>query len=302
MTCPSSRKLEGHAAHVTQLNAAMTDIAPVTRSLWTVRLRARVPQIIVGLCALILMAAGVRATFAPRTQSAAPRPVARTVNDEGAEAFAEGFARAYLSWDTDNLEDRAQRLKPYVGALDADGGLQPARGTSQQVMWTAVVGESRAPEARLITLAVQTTRQLVHLSVPVSRDRRGYLSIRAYPAVVGPPAIDPEATAPRERDVDDDALVDVVERAVRNYLAASRTNLLADLTPDALVSLPSEPLTVTHTDRVSWVTAAHRVAVEVDARDRSGSTWTLRYELEVRKRDRWYVQSVQVDPTFRSAG
>jgi Conjugative transposon protein TcpC len=278
----------------------MSDIASLTRSVRAVRFRARVPRAVAALLALVLIVAGVRATFAPTPKAAAVRTTAVATDDPGAAAFAEGFARAYLSWDAKRPDDRTQRLAPYVGALDADAGLKPGAETSQGVLWTSVVGERREEQARLVTVAVQTTRRLVYLSVPVSRDARGFLAITSYPAIVGPPATNPKARAPEEDEVEDAGLVDVVTRAMRNYLAGNRQNLLADLTPDALVSPPGEPLQVADTnERVTWVVPSRRVAVELDARDASDSVWTLRYELDVSKRERWYVHSVQVDPTFR---
>jgi hypothetical protein len=135
----------------------------------------------------------------------------------------------------------------------------------------------------------------------VGRDRRGFLYVSDYPALVGPPAIDSNPAPRSEDEVDDDALVDVVDRALRNYLAGNANNLTADLTPDALVSLPTEPMKVNETDQPTWVVPGRRVAVQITARDARENGWTLRYELEVEKRERWYVRSVQVDPTFRDS-
>jgi hypothetical protein len=283
------------------MEGLMSDIATVTRSLRTTRLYARLPRLAAALLVVVFAAAGVRAMFATRAKPAPARPAPVVAGDQGAAAFAEGFARAYLTWDAKHPEDRAARLKPYLGTLAGDGGLQPAKDSSQQVAWTSVIGERPERDVRLVTLAVQTTQSMVYLSVPVSRDRRAFLSVNAYPAIVGPPATDARASAPSEDTVDDGRLVDVVTRAMRNYLAGNRNNLLADLTPDALVSLPSDPLRVTSSsDRVTWVARPNRVAVQLDAEDAQKNSWALRYELDVRKRDRWYVRSVQVDPTFRS--
>jgi hypothetical protein len=270
-----------------------------TQALRTVRLRARVPRFVAGLVAAVLVAAGLRATIAP---SAAPAPVRVTrvaAGDQAAGAYAEAFARAYLTWDADRPDERQRRLAPYVADLDADGGVQPATDTTQRVVWTAVVGQRREQDTSLVTVAAQTSGPLLYLSIPVARSARGYLFVAGYPAIVGAPASDQSVTATPDADVEDDALVSVVSRALRNYLAANRSNLLADLTPDALVSLPAQPLTVTAVDQVTWLAANRRVAVQLHAQDRSKNTWTLRYELDVRRTDRWYVRSVQVDPRFR---
>jgi hypothetical protein len=92
--------------------------------------------------------------------------------------------------------------------------------------------------------------------------------------------------------------VTVVERAVRNDLEGADRNLAADLMPDAVVSLPATRLRVSDFGDVAWLERDRRVAVEVEAEDARESTWTLTYELGVRKRDRWYVRSLQPDPTF----
>jgi hypothetical protein len=277
----------------------MSEINKVTRSLRASRLYARAPRAIALVLAALLIAAGLRTTLAGQPKAAPLPPAPRVTVDRGAEAFAEGFARAYLTWSSDDPVERERRLAPYVAGLDQSGGLRPAVGTHQSVVWTAVVGEQPTSDAELITVAAQTDTRVLYLNVPVSRDARGFLSIPAYPAVVGPPATNDRPEVPNEEAVDDDALVKVVERAIRNYLAGNHDNLLADLAPDALVSPPTEPLKVTSVDQVSWVMPSRRVAVQLDAEDGGGSGWTLRYELDVRKTDRWYVESIQVNPTFQ---
>jgi hypothetical protein len=130
------------------------------------------------------------------------------------------------------------------------------------------------------------------------RDRRGFLGIADFPALVGPPPTDPvdAAKRPATRSVDDTALVIVVERAARNYLAGNRDNLLADLTPDAVVSLPERRLRVTDVQDVTWLEPSTTVGLELQAQDAAGDTWTLRYALSVRRSDRWYVRSIHLDP------
>ena len=46
-------------------------------------------------------------------------------------------------------------------------------------------------------------------------------------------------------------------------------------------------------DRSVFLTS---VAVEVSAADAAGTLWTLRYELAVVHRDRWYVRAIEPDP------
>lgn len=280
----------------------MSQIVTVARSLRMTRLSARVPRALALLLALVLIAAGLRATLSgPAPRAATARPPAPAATDHGAEAFAEGFARAYLTWDAKDAAKRQQALLPYLAGLDADGGLQPADGVSQQVLATSVVDDRRTADGRLVTLAVQTSQRELYLSVPVQRTADGSLAITAYPALVGPPATDDQAQPTQEEQVADTALVTVVDRAIGNYLTGNDDNLLADLTPDALVSPPRERLRVERVAGVTWVVQGRRVAVALRAADAQRTTWTLRYELDVVRRDRWYVRSAQVDPTFRGA-
>ena len=110
------------------------------------------------------------------------------------------------------------------------------------MLWTAAAGARRSGNRQTVTVAAQTSAGPVYLAVPVARDERGFLYVAAYPALVGPPATNTAADAPTEEDVEDPRLRDVVERAITNYLAGEKRNLLADLAPEAVVSLPAEPL------------------------------------------------------------
>jgi len=252
----------------------------------------------VAVALLLLAAVGVKATLAPRTASTpSPRAPAASVRDITEQGFAQAFARAYLSWDARNPDQHQRQVAAFLSdALDADGGLQmPPRG-QQQVLWSAAIqDQTDAHDDRVITVAAQTTRELVYLAVPVHRTRRGFLVVPRYPALVGPPISDPGAAPAEERDVADGALRAVAQRAVTNYLAGQRTNLLADLDPAAVVSLPTTVLDVRSVRSITKA-ADDRVAVEVAAADDAGIQWTLRYELTVVHRDRWYVRAIEPDP------
>jgi hypothetical protein len=266
--------------------------ARVTRRL------GRAPGTAAVVALLLLAAVGVKATLAPRATSAPPpRAPASGVRDITEQGFAQAFARAYLSWDARHPDQHQRQVGAFLsGVLDGDGGLQvPSRG-QQQVLWsTAIQDQPDARGDRVITVAAQTTRQLLYLAVPVHRTRRGFLVVPRYPALVGPPVSDPGAAPAEERDVSDGALRAVAERAVSNYLAGERTNLLADLDRAAVVSLPPTVLDVRSVRSITKV-ARDRVAVEVAAADGDGVQWTLRYELTVVRRDRWYVRSIEPDP------
>jgi Conjugative transposon protein TcpC len=264
----------------------------------SLRLRALAPRVLVWLALGLLCSAGLRAII-ERPSQAVPAAGGDPGIDLPAAAFAESFVRAYLSWDPLEPERRERTLAGYLASgLDADAGLSPG-GEARTVLWAHVERQEGPPGRRRVTVVAQTTQGLTHLAVSVTRDQHGFLAIATPPAVVGAPAVSRDAEAPQEDDVEDERLRAIAERAVRNYLAGERENLLADLAPNAVVSLPTEPLRVRSTDAVTWVTRGRRVAVTVEAETDDGTRWTLRYELGVLRRDRWYVRSIHTDPTSR---
>lgn len=270
----------------------------VTRSLRSVQFRARVPRAVALLLVVILCIAGLRAILAPARTEVVARPVAAPATDQGADGFAQAFTRAYLSWKADDSGAYQAAVSQYLSGAEAQSLQAPGNG-SQTVQSTFVTGEQREGQQTLITIGAQTNHGLVYLSVPVARDRHGFLFIASQPAFVGPPASDTSASVSTGEQVNDPALQRVVNRSITNYLAGNRSNLLADLTQNALVSIPTQHLTVTDTQPATWVVPNRRVAIQVSADDTRGNTWTLTYELSVEKLDRWYVQSIQVDPTFQ---
>jgi hypothetical protein len=95
----------------------------------------------------------------------------------------------------------------------------------------------------------------------------------------------------------DPALVTVVERALRNYLAASAGELAADLTAGASVSLPPLPLDLQSIQRLDWSPDGTSVIAVVQANDGRGVQYLLAYELDVvRLQGRWEVSAVQTNP------
>ena len=253
------------------------------------------------LCAVgLLTIAGARAAVAgPGTEPAPARAVA-PADDLSAQGFAQAFARAYLTWNAWHPERHAQQVRPYVSqALDPGAGLQPPAHGVQQVVWTAALADTAAGKrTRIVTVAAQTTRSLVHLAIPVQRDQRGFFVIPRYPSIVGPPVSDPKQGVAAEDDVEDTAVRAVARRAVTNYVERERDDLRADLDHGIVVSLPANALKVRSVESVTWA-GPRRVAVTVTAEDADGAEWTLRYELSVVRRDRWYVREISVDPTSR---
>ncbi len=265
----------------------------------SMRARARAPRIAFYAVVAFLSVAGLRAALAPAEEAAPTAPAVRADVDFAALSFAEAFARVYLTWDAGKEGERERQLESFLpDSLASDGGLKPAEGSFQEVLWTAVTGSERVGDQVNAVVVARTSTSTLQLSVPVARNERGFLYISGYPAIVGPAIVDAEASPAAELAVEDAGLEAVVKRAIANYLTLSRTNLMADLDPEAVVTLPNDPLEVLSVDAVTWVVPRRRVAAAVEAEDGDGNTWTLRYELAVRKSDRWYVRSLQVNPTF----
>jgi hypothetical protein len=266
-----------------------------TRTATRARLAGRAPRLLFAALACTLALVGVRSLLTGvADQTSIERW--RIDRDLGAEAFAERFVRAYLTWDAARplLHERA--VSAFTSdALEPGAGLQVPRRGAQHVVWTASIGDERVGrDARLITVAAETDNSPYYVSVPVQRDRRGAMAISRYPALVGPPPVASDV-APRDgAPVADAPLESVVRRAIRNYLGRQAVNLRADLDPHAVVPLPTRPMRVSSIDTPVWV-AHGLLAVTVRALA-GGVAWTLTYAVRVIRRERWYVRAIATVP------
>jgi hypothetical protein len=255
------------------------------------------------LCIVSLAGLGASARFA----IAPPVPDLRAATvseppppDPAAEAYAALFARRYLTWNAAEPQSSVRSLEPFLGpGMESAAGLELPASGEQRVEWAEVVQEREpAPAEHVYTVAAQTdTAGLVYLTVPVMRASDGELALAGYPAFVGAPAAGPAQTPAHLHEVDEPQLATVIQRAVRNYLAASAGELAADLSSGALVSLPSMPLSLDSMQRLDWAPEGSAVLATVQAHDGRGAQYTLAYELNVvREQGRWEVSAVQVDP------
>jgi hypothetical protein len=97
--------------------------------------------------------------------------------------------------------------------------------------------------------------------------------------------------------VQEPALRTVVERALRNYLAGSESELQADLASGARVSLPHIGLSLQSLQRLDWARGTGAVLAIAQAQGGRGEQYTLAYELDVTPpQGRWEVAAVQMDP------
>jgi hypothetical protein len=272
-----------------------------TRPLWQIRLAREWHRYLLSALAFAGLAASARFAIDP------PRPAtARAVTrgpappDPAAESFASLFTRSYLTWNAAEPQARERDLASFTGpGMDPDAGLQPPSSGEQQVQWTEVVQE-REPVAgeHVYTVAAQTDDAgLQYLTVSVVRTTGGSLALGGYPAFVGGPATGPAQAQEHLREVDEPALATVVGRALRNYLSASSSELAADLTSNARVSLPTAALSLESVQRLDWAAGGGAVLAVVQAQDARGARYTLAYELDVaRVQGRWEVSAIQTNP------
>jgi hypothetical protein len=264
------------------------------------RLRASAPRYLATGVLLVLLALGARTLIMPTPAPPAWHPAASA--DAPSEDFALQFARAYLTYDAGRPAERTRALAPFLSSdFDSDVGFFASTGV-QRVLWEDVASDQPAlAGGRVVTVAagVSTQRLPVYLSVTVNHERGRGLALVGYPSFVGAPAVDPQPNPESRVAVEDKAVLAVVDRVVRNYLAGSAANLKADLTGDAVVTLPTVTLAVERVNRVEWVgdVGGGAVLATVTASDSRGADYTLTYELGIAYRERPYVDFIEVIPT-----
>jgi hypothetical protein len=276
-------------------------VTVVTRPLWRIRLARETPRYL--LCALSATGLVASARFAiapPHPAARAPASPSSRPADPAAQGYAVLFARRYLTWNGAEPQASQKALEPFAGpAMELGAGLRLPPGGQERVEWVEVVQE-REPAAgeHVYTVAAQTdTAGLLYLSVSVVRAAEGRLALAGYPAFVGAPASAPAQLSARLQEVGDPTLATVVERALRNYLAGSASELAADLASGARVSLPQLALRLESVEHLDWAPGAGSVLASVQAEDGRGVQYTLGYELDVaREGGRWEISAVQMDP------
>ena len=273
-----------------------------TRSLWRIRLGRDLLRYLLWALSAAGLAASVRFAIAPPLPAVPdPARMSAAPADLAAEGYAALFARRYLTWDAEDPQASQRALEPFAGpGMEADGGLQLPPTGAQTVEWAEVVQEREpAPGQHVYTVAAQTnTAGILYLTVSVIREADGSVVLGGYPALVGPPSTGPAQLPEHLREVSEPALVTVVERALRNYLASSPGELASDLTSDARVSLPAAALTLDTIEHLDWsAEGSAAVVAVVQAEDSRGVRYTLAYELDVaRAQGRWEISAVQTDP------
>ncbi|MDO8185876.1 conjugal transfer protein [Conexibacter sp. JD483] len=271
------------------------------RSVRSLRAESGHARWVLTVVAAVGIASTVRHAIAPPVPDVPAPPRAQRI-DAGTRAFAERFAAAYLTWEARDPSLHQRALAPFLAAdEDPDAGFQPPNRGSQRVSVASVV-QARPSElgGETFTVAAQTAlTRTVYLTVTVRRVAGGALQLVGAPAVVGAPA----STAPQLSDVDamdavtEKPVVEVVERALDNYLAGDADALRADLAPTAEVALPSLRLELREVSSVAWSPSRTSVHAAVVASDEHGGVYQLAYELDVDlSASRPFVTAIQTNP------
>jgi hypothetical protein len=236
-----------------------------------------------------------------RPANVPPTPPASTWPDDAARAYAIEFATAYLTITPDDpttLTAVAEMAAP--GIADALAPALDSGAVAQQVE-SAAVADVRRVDARraliTVTARVRSERhRTVRLTVPVARDARGALVVNDLPSL---------APAPMRADVgpidgtpilgaDRAAIVDVLTRFLRAYLAGDRAGLAYLVPAGTRIAASSGGFELRELGSIA-ATGPERgrerlVLVRAHVRDRvSRAIYALRYRVRLVRRDRWYV-------------
>ena len=281
---------------------SVASVVTTTTSLRRLRASLHLTRWVLYAVAALGVATTIRLAIAPPRPPTPHVPSVQRI-DLAAEAFATLFVRRYLTWEANRPDAYSQGLAPFLGdGVDPNAGLRPPASGTQTVGWVEVVQARDVTAAEHVyTVAAEASLTgVVYLSVDIARDSSRGLSLARYPAFVGPPASHPAASLSNDHgtDVGDASLSRVVERALRNYLAGSASNLAADLVAGARVALPPNPLVLRQLTQLRWRPDGTGVLATVVAGDQRGVAYTLSYELDVASAGgRWEVAAIQTDPT-----
>jgi len=274
-----------------RLRGPVPDVVRVP--LWRLRLHAEAARYLVAACALAGLVSSARLALAPPLASLPAGSAPAAPLDRAGEAFAELFARRYLSWSREGSE---AELEPYASPSSEQSlGRRPASGTEQGVVWTEVVGDAVVGVRHVFTVAVQTTRDgLVYLSVPVERSPAGAPQLAELPAIVGAPRISAADTSVSGPQIQDEELAQTLTRAVRNFVDGNVSDLGADFSPGLTVPPAPEGLQLVLVNRISWSRFDSAALVTVRAHDVAGTEFELAYECGVQLvQGRWSVNWIQ---------
>ncbi len=282
-----------------RLGAMFSALSDGGESVRLARLRAVAPRYLAIAVLAVLLLLGLRSLVSPPHPSTPSLPASA---DLPSRSFALQFARAYLTYDSNRPGVRLRELAALVpDNLDRNGGALPESGR-QKVLWEEIASDQPSiAGGRVITVVagLSTQRLPAYLAIPVRHPHNGRVSLADYPSFVGAPLVNTAAQSSSLEDVSNPVISEVVARVLRNYLLGSAANLRADLSDDAIVTLPTVSLHLERLVRLAWLGGANSGAVlaTVTARDSKHVTYTLTYEVGIVHGDRPYVNFIEVIPT-----
>ncbi len=230
--------------------------------------------------------------------------------DASVEGFALGFARDYLTYDGARPEDHSKRVSRYLSnAVEEGAGLVIPGDAKDEISSVHLVGSRKEGETGRTKIATVTVAyRLVddsrgYLNVTVTRDGDGRLAVPEYPSFIAKPSLDRDIEISKKDDVVDPAVVGVIRRFMRNYLAGSRTDLQADVLPGYEIS-PLGHMTLRELGEVKLLRNNGQkklVSVQTYAVTESGVEHLMVYRVLIVKKQRWYVNAVN-EESFKKGG
>lgn len=245
----------------------------------------------------LLLVRGLGAVLAPAQVSA---PIAARGEDAGqaSASLAVSFARAYLT------NPVPRKLTPFLaeGAKVGSGRQTAGRGADVAQAELAATHELGGGRAVLTVACDLRDGRSLYLAVPISRSGAGEVAVSGAPWVVAEPSTaGVEGERPRPlAGTEAGAIRALAAKFLPAYLAArSARDLSYLLAPSASVAPLGgalEPLGSGGSVAQLGDGEGNRRTVLVSGRFRdpaSGAVYRLAYRLELVRRNRWYVRSVQ---------
>lgn len=235
---------------------------------------------------------------------------------DGLRSFPALFAWEYLTWQSDDPEERAERLKPYLHrSLDRQAGWIAGsdRGSQRaEAAWVYGVRELGA-DRYLVTVTARVASQAeireagglqrqqgsrtLWLAVPIIRTAEGRWLVYDYPSLLPAPARGETVLAAEVGTAVEDpggGVRMLLQSFFRAYFGGDVTYFMA---PGAEIPTLTDPWLFVELGKLSqYETAAgRRVLAEVVVRDTlTAARYKLRYTLYLNERDgRWYVRDIE---------
>jgi hypothetical protein len=246
----------------------------------------------------LLLVRGLGAVLVPAPEGERAPKAGEAATDPASAALAVRFARAYL----DNPAPRA--LAPFLAEGVRVGGGRAPEVPGAQVAQAALNASRELGDGKaLLTVACDLRdRRVVSLVIPISRSGAGEVAVSGAPWVVAAPSVGGvEAERPRPLVGSDAASIRaLVAKFLPAYLAARSTPDLSYLLAPGAAVVPLagalEPLGAAGSVAQLGDGKGPRRTVLASGRFRdpvSGAVYRLAYRLELVRRSRWYVRSVE---------